>query len=538
MRSDLRPIHARLRRLRVDVNDPEAVEAPTGRVLAALAVLAMAVGFVLIGADWLDLGHDEARLGLAAAEPFGPLGRVAGGWDPALWPARVLPSWLWACTEEGFPTGGSVRWPAALATVGIGLIVARSLGRALGQRAGLLAGLAFLGSLAAIDHAGPDPIAGLAVVAALARILDRGTDRVAGLWAALALLAGGWPALAIILLPCVVLGRPGRGFSAGLLVPPLVALAGWSAWCLATVRSEAWGAALAWPLTRPMAFGLAGWVVAFGLPWAPLAALSASPTLRRGWPETARSLVVGWLQAAAAIVLAGSLIPGLADQAKWPALAGLAVAAAAVGDRLIVGWDGLTTRTRRAGVGIALAIGFLWLALAVPGGIYLAAAVPYYRGMAIAVAVFAAIATVVGAARTVGGGRAAGAALIGLLATISIGVKLTHAGIYAPEWNYRFSQGPWGRAYGQWVPGDWPIYATLDWPADLLFAAGHPPRKLAHPASLNFVDRSRPAFVLLDDGEFAHWPESAPPLVLVRRFEDDRGRVRVLARTEGQILRR
>jgi hypothetical protein len=49
----------------------------------------------------------------------------------------------------------------------------------------------------------------------------------------LAFLAGGWPALAAIALPIVVIGRPGKTLSAPLLVPALAAAAGWSAWALA-----------------------------------------------------------------------------------------------------------------------------------------------------------------------------------------------------------------------------------------------------------------------------------------------------------------
>ena len=52
----------------------------------------MAIGFVLLGAGNLDLGPVDARQGLAASEPLGPLGQVCGSWAPDLWPGRVAAS--------------------------------------------------------------------------------------------------------------------------------------------------------------------------------------------------------------------------------------------------------------------------------------------------------------------------------------------------------------------------------------------------------------------------------------------------------------
>jgi hypothetical protein len=124
---------------------------------------------------------------------------------------------------------------------------------------------------------------------------------------------------------------------------------------------------------------------------------------------------------------------------------------------------------------------------------------------------------------------------MGAVVAVAVGLKLFHWGVYVPEWNYRLSQGPWGRAIGQWVPPSWPIYTVHTWPADLAFATGHPVRQLPNEKSLLFEPQSRPLFVLLHPAEFDHWPAQAPPLMKVRDFQDQYGGSRVLARTRGEI---
>jgi hypothetical protein len=120
-----------------------------------------------------------------------------------------------------------------------------------------------------------------------------------------------------------------------------------------------------------------------------------------------------------------------------------------------------------------------------------------------------------------------------VLTAVAISLKVAHWGYYIPEWNYRHGQGPWGRAIGQWVVPEWPIYTVHSWSAALAFATEHPVRQLRHPKSLGLQDGPSPRFVLLFDSEFEHWPPSAPPLVKVATFQDDRGSTRVLARTAG-----
>src|SRR5262249_784429 len=140
-------------------------------------------------------------------------------------------------------------------------------------------------------------------------------------------------------------------------------------------------AALALPLTRSPAWFLAPGVLAFGLPWTPLVALAASPSVRAGWSPQGRALVLGWLQVAGACLVAGTLIPGFALAAPVPALGGLAVTAAAVADRI---WAATVSRTAKwFFLAIAGTITALWIGLVVVGGIFLASAVPYYRGVAI-----------------------------------------------------------------------------------------------------------------------------------------------------------
>ncbi len=52
------------------------------RTWAVPLLALMAVGFVLLGAGNLDLGPADARVGLAAGEPLGPLGQVCGQLGP------------------------------------------------------------------------------------------------------------------------------------------------------------------------------------------------------------------------------------------------------------------------------------------------------------------------------------------------------------------------------------------------------------------------------------------------------------------------
>jgi hypothetical protein len=501
------------------------------------ALVALAIGFVVLGGATLDLGLVESRLGLAAREGLGPLGQIYGGWEPSLWPAQVVTSQLWARAEGGTPSSGAVRWPAAIAGIVIGLGLARRMAAMLGQRAGLFMGLCWFGTIALIDRSAGgsiDLIAGLGVVAAFDRILVRGSDVWAGVFAALAFLAGGWPPLALIALATVVIGKPASTLSFRLSWPPLIAATLWSAWALTMARAEVWAAALALPLTQPPAFTLALGVMALGLPWSPLALLVLSRRLREVWPEPARGMVVGWLQVAGACLLAGSLVPGLAGAALVPGLAGLAVAAAAVCEAL---WTesvagSLATGVRRIFLALAFGLALVWVAIALGEGGYLAASVSFYRPVAL---LLVCLALVIGQVGLAAAWRGQPRWALGVLIAVAVCVKIAHWGVYVPEWNYRRSQGPWGRAIGQWVPPNWPIYTIHTWPADLAFATERPVRQLADARLLNYKSKARPHFVLLLPSELKNWPTSAPRLFVVRTFQDERGDERVLAHTAGSL---
>ncbi|WP_406695236.1 hypothetical protein V5E97_29795 [Singulisphaera sp. Ch08] len=502
-------------------------------VWAWAIVLAIAAGFILIGGGRQDLGPIEARLGIAAGEAFGPLGLAFGGWEPSLWPGEVIPSILWGWGEEGRITSASVRWPAAIAGLLAGLILTKRVMATLGMRAAILTMLCWSGSVALMDRSagtGLALISGLAIVATIDRILGRGSDWVAGLWAALAFLSGGWPPLALIGLATIVLGRRGTGLSVGLLVPPILTAVAWSAWALNVMSTEAWAAALTLPLTQKSAWFLPVTVFALGLPWSPFAALAASRSVRDGWSEPGRLLIMGWLQVAAASVLAGTVVPGLATSAGLPALAGLAVVAAASCDRL---WSGTVSAvTRRRALALSVTIALLWVVPIVVGGIYIGSAVSYYRWLAIfLIGMTVPVAALCYKAVDLSDLRRA----LVMVALISVCLKFAHMGCYAPEWNYRRSQGPWGRAIGQWVPPKWPVYTTHAWSPDLAFSIGRPVRHLASPKLLAFQKNRPTHHVLLLESEFENWPEDAPALVKVASFQDEHGGTRVLARTAGEF---
>jgi hypothetical protein len=518
----------------------DGAEAPTGGraslstpLVAAVAWAALAGGLVLVGGGNADLGPAAARQGLAASEAFGPLGRVYGGWDPSLWPGRMLVSGIWALGEGGRASSASVRWPDAIAALGIGLILCRRVRAVAGARASLLLAGTLFGSVAML-HRGETPavdlIAGLAVVGALDRLLGRGADWLAGAWLAAAFLAGGWPPVVLVLLPVVVLGRPSARLSAPLLAPLGVAAVGWSVWAIRVASPEAWGAALAFPLTQRPAWTLALGVAALALPATPLAALAGWRSCRSGWDDATRRLLGGWAQAAAVALLVGTLLPGVAPASRVVAVAAIAMAAALVLEGL---WTGSASpAARRTALGLILALAVGWGAFALLGLGYLAAAVSYYRQVAILLMVVAVAILVLAGWAVVEARPRVGVAALALLV---VSLKLAHWGVFVPESNYRLGQGPWGRAIGQWVPPNWPIYVVHSWRHDLLFHTERPVRQLPAPEVLNFKPTDRPHFVLLLESEFDHWPAHAPAIQEVRRFEDEVGRVRVLARTKGEL---
>ena len=523
-------------RLRADLPDLDIEEAP-GRLLGMEVVfLVAAAGFVLLGGAGLDLGPIEAKVGLAATEPLGPVGQSLGGWDPSVWFGSFLPSKLWS-VAGGMTTDAIVRWPSGVAGFAIGLFLCRSMRRTIGTRAAGLLALAWFGQLALIDRsadAGVDLIAGLGTILALNRLLTKGSGWVAGLCASWAFLAGGWPPLAMIVLATILLGRHGATFSIKTAVPVLVTVVGWSAWALATTKAEVWAAALSLPLTEGSAWSMALGVLGLGLPWSPIALLGFSAKIRDAWNSEGRPYMVGWGQVALASLVAGTVIPGLASAARMTAIAGGAVVASACWESILSA--PLAKWSRRWFHASTLTVSLGWSAGILAWAGYLSVASGYYRGISVVLIVLA-IATAIVAISAICLGDRRGT--LSALVLVAIALKLVHWGHYAPEWNYRHGQGPWGRAIGQWVPPRTSLYVLDAWPSDLVFAIDKPVRRIASPLVLPDQPGPNPKFILLTKQEYENWQESWPKLVLVAEFKDEldgipgRNDGRVLARTEG-----
>jgi hypothetical protein len=532
-------IEARLARNKQWYRSAHPAPSPSWRMLNtwfAPTLVAMMAALVLLGGASLDLGPADAELGLAARGSLGPLGRVFGYWKPGLWPGKVALSALAAqLMDRRQAAPGSVLWPEALGAAAIGWMLARRLKDHAGTRAGLLFGFCWFGCLGVIDHSGATGLefmSGLATVAALDRLLEKGSGWSAGLWSAAALLTGGWPPMAIILLAVIVIGRPHSGISWRLLMPPAAALFGWSTWVLSVASPEALAAALALPFTRPSAWWLGPKVIVLGLPFAPVAALGFSRSLRSTWTDATRSSAIAWSQVAIASLIAGTIVPGLAGSAAVPALAGILFAAAAALDSA---WSRTFLGGCRQGFLIlAFGIALLWLMIVVYGEPFCLLMVSYYRAVGIVVLLFSTIALVISwqALRGANTRRAVVA-----LALVTVAFKFGHLGVFVPEWNYQHGQGPWGRAIGQWLIPSWPVYTIHEWPHDLAFAIGRPIRQLATPQHLSYQgERGLAKHVLLLESEYDHWPADAPRVIKVAEFHDRCGALRILARTEGLLM--
>ncbi len=505
-----------------------------GRVWAQLAIIALGTGFVMLGGDNLDLGPSEARLGLAAREHFGPLGRVFGYWAPDLWPAEVLPSKALALLQPAWETSsGTVRWPAAIAGLIAGLILVSGMARVQGKRAAVFLGLCWFGSIGLIDRsagAGVNLILGLGTIAAIHRIMTRGPDLVAGLWAAWGFLAGGWPPLAVIVMAAIAVAKNSGGLSGRLIFPPALAAAVWSAWTIANCSAEAWAAALALPFTQKPSWTLALGVIGLGLPWSAFATLAASGSVRKHWSPECRSWVIGWVRVAMVCLIVGTLVPGMSSATQMVAVAGLAVGAAA---SLESAWcRALSRAAQRWFFMLFGAITLLWLSVSIYGSFIWCVAMPFYRALGIVMGFL-----VIGVGILAYSALASGNVRRGMVAIIiiAIGLKLAHWGYYVPEWNYRRSQGPWARAIAQWVPRKWTLYTIHDWPPDLAFFLKRPVRQLRSPRFLEYQPGPDSKFVLLLPSELENWPEAAVPIMTVARFQDQYGGERVLARTAGAV---
>jgi len=522
------------RRLRADEGKVQ-FHLPSARLWRGPALVLIGLIFVMVGGADSDLRTADARVGLAAKAGLGPLGQVYGQWKPDVWPLRVAASRLALLLEEpGRPLSGTVLWPSAIAGLVAGWLVARRLLSLEATRMSLLFGFAWFGSVALLDHSsslGFDFLTGMAMIAALDRLIGRGSDWVAGLWASLAFLSGGWPPLIVVALAVIVLGRRNADFSLKLIAPPVVVSVLWMAWAVQSASIEAAAAALAWPLTQKPAWTLGLQVLSLGLPLSPFALLLVSGPLRKTLRDSGRGMVIDWLQIGVAAAIGGSMIPGLATSARCVALMGILVAAAAALD---AAWSGiLSTRARRAFMGVVVALTACWVFVSVYGGYLMTIAFPYYRSVGIAASILSvvAIGCVWWSFETRNGRRSVVAMLL-----LTACLKLVHWGYYTPEWNYRYGQGPWGRAISQWLMPNWTLYTTHEWSEELAWTIGRPIRQINGPRHLDYPATSESKHVLLLESEFENWPESAPKLIKVASFEAPYGSRRVLARTEGALL--
>jgi hypothetical protein len=512
--------------MRIDV--PRAFSGWGTRV----ALVVLAIVFVVVGATDLDLGPSEGRLGLAAGERIGPLGQVFGYWAPDLWPAEVWPSLLCATLEPlGRPGSAAVRWPAAVAGIIAGFLLARGMSRALGARAGVFLGICWFGSLALVDRsgaAGVDLILGLTALAAIERIIDRGSDWIAGIWSALAFLAGGWAPLVAIALAIVVLGKRSARFSVRLLLPVLATAVAWSLWTIQSSSADAWAATLTLPLTMKPSWLLVLSVLALGLPWSPFLLLALARSVRDGWTDAGRSWLVGWLQVALACLVAGTLVPGMAPVCRLVALGGCCAGAAACLEsawtRKLSGW------ARSAFFVLFSAVIGIWLIVTFYATYVWCLNLPYYRTLGVFMA-FVLLAVTYLAWSSLDA-RNCRRGLVTLV-LVAVGIKLAHWGYYVPEWNYRYSQGPWARAVAQWMPRRWTLYTFHDWPPDFAFFTKRRVRQLQSPGHLEYEPGATSKYVLLLRAEYENWPASAPPVSLVARFQDQSAEERILARTSG-----
>jgi hypothetical protein len=492
------------------------------------ALLGTLIAFCLFwNADLRDLGPEEARIGLASLEKLGPLGIVYGQWNAALWPLQVLPAWvITQLTGQGIPHTGSVRWPVIAAYLMLLLLGGRSLKARFGLRPLLWFGLIGASMLGFLDRAWPsfDLLSGLAVAAAIDRRLDRGWDFLGGCLAAMAFLAGGWPPLLAILLVAWILPLEGRRLT--WFLPVILSVAAWVVWIVRVAGVEPCAAALAWPLTsRPEWFLLTG-LLAQGLPWTPIAALAFWPRVRAIWSRPGRRFLADQFKVTLVLGLAGTLIPGMAPVVRAPLLLILAMCAAASFD---AGLRSLSS-VRWPMLSLTNLVAIPLVVLVVPLAVYLGAAIPFYRPVAITVGILAILSATAALAAWIPG-RARLAAPAWILAALVF--KVAHAAVFLPEWNYRAGQGPWGRAIGQWLPAQAEVLSLVRWPDDLAFYIGRPVRFIPHEAMLNLPHPTmpdRPRYVLLARSEFDHWPDSAPRLALIREFQDNLAGSRVLAR--------
>jgi hypothetical protein len=335
----------------------------------------------------------------------------------------------------------------------------------------------------------------------------------------------------LIFLAVIVVGRGSSSFSPHLVIPPLAAFGGWCAWAITSESTEAFAATLTWPLTQRPDWWLIPGVLGVGIPFSPFAFLALSRRLREGFNSITRNWVLGWFQVAVACLVAGTVIPGLAQTARIPALAGVLMIASLALD---AAWSqALSQPARRSFLVLTFGLLAVWLMILLYGGYVWTLVLPYYRPLGITVLLLGIPVLILGWwASESGNTRRAVIAL----AVLSLSIKLVHFGYYVPEWNYRRGQGPWGRAIGQWLLPNWTVYTFHEWPTDLALAIGRPVRMLRSAEHLVYPASPVAKHVLLLESEFLHWPEHAPKVYKIAEFQDVFGGKRILARTQGKLI--
>jgi hypothetical protein len=252
--------------------------------------------------------------------------------------------------------------------------------------------------------------------------------------------------------------------------------------------------------------------------------------MRESWKPGGRRWLNGWFQVALAGLVGGTFVPGLSPACVLVILAGWSVIAAAC---LESAWTRILPRpTHTAYFALFACVTALWLCVMTYGACIWSLNLPYYRMLGIIVSLLIlAVAYLAWSALVTRNSRR----ILITLFVIAIGLKLVHWGYYVPEWNYRYSQGPWARAIAQWMPRRWTLYTFHDWPADLAFFTKRRVRQLRTPQHLEYEPGPESKYLLLLPSELENWPESAPPITVVAKFQDQSADERFLARTPGML---
>lgn len=521
--------------------------------LASISLLSHAMGvfgfaaivctFLLWGATRLEIGSQEARLGMAARETFGPVGQSFGGLDPGIYPGQVALLKAFSIIEKWNAGQETIRWTSVICAGLIGIAITLRTEWKSGKTAALAVALCWFSSLALLHRTGElgiDFYLGAGLVLALNdTIANRGQLRLrTGIYTGIAFLCGGLAPVILVVAASIIICRSSAGLRPSFLAIVIATVGGWSAWALNEISAEAWAAAIALPVVFRSGSSFPTIVMMLCLPMVLAVPAFFSQRLRSGWSESSREYTSNWWTIASACLFVGTVLPQFSRATLLPIVAGCSVIA---GHVWATAWQsrefsalGFAGRWLNYTSGLMLVVAS---AAIIPFGIYLSMAIPYYRWTSLACVIMA-IASVV--FYFYGNYARASRQVILSIVLLAICLKTAHAAIYVPEWNYRRGQGPWGRAIGQWVPAGWPIYTLHGWPTDLAFATGHNFRQITAPRFLPGQDRSpdgRPVFILLHPADFERWPKTAAPIRKVFEFQDQSGfSSKILARTGGEKL--